>query len=76
MNGQLTYDMKKNIVGVSCLASGYGIEVFHQSKECKGTVIIPCQGMIDDVNFQQLDVAFVLGSSKSIVCMPWFKGYK
>ena len=25
--------------------------------------------MIDDVNFQQLDVAFVLGSSKSIVCL-------
>ena len=25
--------------------------------------------MIDDVSFQQLDVAFVLGSSKSIVCL-------
>ena len=25
--------------------------------------------MINDVNFQQLDVAFVLGSSKSIACL-------
>ena len=33
LNGQRTYDMKKNLVGVSCLvfkAISYGREAFHQ----------------------------------------------
>ena len=49
-------------------ASGCGREVFHRSKENKETVIIPCQGMIYNVNIQHLNVAFVLESGKSTAC--------
>ena len=57
----MTWKKKSSWSFLSCSkASGYGREVFHQSKEGKETIVIPCQGMIDNVNFQHLDATFVL----------------
>ena len=88
LNGQRTYDVEKNPVGVSCLgseAAGCEIEVFDQCKEGKETVGCELKndgGNIkqssdsfdDDGNSQHLDVDFVPGSGKS-TARPGFEAF-